>query len=168
MSVILAGTGHRPDKLGGYAPKAKGLLVQCATAALIRLKPDIVITGMALGWDLALAQASADLGIPYWAYIPFRGQEGKWPESSQDEYRMLLAMASRIKECCEPGYAAYKMQVRNKMMMDDAHQILALWNRIKEPGSGTWNALKYVEEKAPKPVWNEWDNWQALAKGVLF
>ena len=46
---------------------------------LERARPDAVISGMALGWDQAVARATADLGIPWVAAITFEGQESKWP-----------------------------------------------------------------------------------------
>jgi hypothetical protein len=34
---------------------------------------------MARGWDLALAKAAVELGLPLFAAIPFVGQESRWP-----------------------------------------------------------------------------------------
>lgn len=55
--MILAVTGHRPNKLGGYSKQAYRKLVKIAEVNLKKLNPDKVISGMALGWDQALAQA---------------------------------------------------------------------------------------------------------------
>lgn len=55
--MILAVTGHRPDKIGGYDrnnPLRKKLLVKI-DATLARLKPERVLTGMALGVDQDVA-----------------------------------------------------------------------------------------------------------------
>ena len=54
---VFAATGHRPNKLGGYAPKIAADLVKLATIFLNLRKPNKVISGMALGWDQAWAEA---------------------------------------------------------------------------------------------------------------
>jgi len=80
--MILSGTGHRPDKLGGYSDSAFDNLVKIAEDYLKESKPDKVISGMALGWDQALAEACVNLNIPFIAAVPFKGQESKWYQSS--------------------------------------------------------------------------------------
>jgi uncharacterized phage-like protein YoqJ len=51
---------------------------------------------MALGWDLAFARASVELGIPLIAAVPFEGQEAMWSPESQAKYRALLAEAETV------------------------------------------------------------------------
>ena len=126
---------------------------------LKRVKPATVISGMALGWDQALAQAALNLDIPYYAYIPFNGQESKWPVNSQDVYRFLLNKADHIVECSEPGYAVWKMQHRNECMVKDADVVLALWNGSS---GGTANCVDYAE-KVKKQVVNLWPVYQMIA-----
>lgn len=55
--MIVAGTGHRPNKLGGYGDDVFERLVALARTYLWHMEPWHVISGMALGWDQALAQA---------------------------------------------------------------------------------------------------------------
>ena len=45
--MIVAGTGHRPSRLGGYDDYARGRLVDLARAALEKHQPDQVISDMA-------------------------------------------------------------------------------------------------------------------------
>ncbi|MBD2505253.1 hypothetical protein H6G83_32415 [Anabaena azotica FACHB-119] len=52
---IIAATGHRPTKLGGYSPAVLSRLTDLATAYFERISPTQVISGMALGWDTAIA-----------------------------------------------------------------------------------------------------------------
>lgn len=160
--MILAGTGHRPDKLGGYSPEAKGKLQAFAEKQLFTFKPytariERVIVGMALGWDQALGWAAHSLKIPFDAYIPFEGQEAVWPAAAQREYRELLSYARKVVVCSPGGYAVNKMQLRNIHMVNDATDVLALWNGT--PG-GTANCLKYARHRK-KPVRNVWDLWAA-------
>lgn len=93
--MVVAGTGHRPNKLGGYSKEAFKKLVDIAEKALRQVKVTEVISGMALGWDMALAQASINLNIPFIAAVPFKGQEIKWNKEIQIYYQELLEKAKK-------------------------------------------------------------------------
>ena len=56
----VAGTGHRPNKLGGYDDDIYQRLVTLAMTYLEETRPKRVISGMALGWDQALAEAAVN------------------------------------------------------------------------------------------------------------
>lgn len=81
--MTVAGTGHRPDKLGGYSKEAGDALFTVASDYLQKTQPSLVISGGALGWDTELALAAISLGIPLSVYIPFLGQDSVWPIESQ-------------------------------------------------------------------------------------
>lgn len=153
--MILCGTGHRPDKLGGYGEEATQKLIAFARHILAELCPDTVITGMALGWDTALAEAAHDLNIPFHAYIPFIGQEGRWPRESQARYAALLYHAEKSVYCSPEGYAVWKMQKRNEDMVRDSEIVLALWDGSR---GGTSNCVGYAN-KVGKKVMNVWDEY---------
>ena len=153
--MIIAGTGHRPDKIGGYSPEANAHRNSLALIALARYEPEWVISGMALGWDTALAEAAVEIGVPFTAAVPFEGQESVWPQESRDKYRSLLDKASEVKIVCPGKYATYKMQVRNQWLVDNCDILLALWDG--SPG-GTGNCIKYAE-KAGRSMINLWGNW---------
>lgn len=157
--MIIAGTGHRPDKLGGYSQEALRKLVVISQRYIDTLpeKP-IILSGMALGWDQALAWAAINSGCEWWAYVPFKGQEMHWPEDSQAMYHLLLRNASHTVICSEGGYAAWKMQHRNKLMVDDSDCILAMFDG--SPG-GTANCIKYAELKK-KPVVNLYNEFKII------
>lgn len=154
--MIYAGTGHRPDKLGGYIPEARQRLIDTALASLDE-ECTQVITGMALGWDMALAHAARMKGIPYIAAVPFKGQERIWLKVSQDDYHNLLKAAADVVYVCEEGYAPWKMQVRNEWMVNHCDKVLALWNGTS---GGTGNCIKYAE-KVGKPIKNVWNLFEA-------
>lgn len=156
MTVIVAATGHRPDKLGGYDAGTEKRLVETAVFALTELKPDLVWSGMALGWDLAIAQACVDLDIPFVAAVPFNGQEWKWPPSSQRKYRSLRAEAQRVVIVSEGGYEPWKMQVRNRRMVDECTHVAALWNGTR---GGTYNCLEYASQ-VNRPFRNFWKEFK--------
>lgn len=155
--MIICGTGHRPNKLGGYGEHAKAKLRLLAATYLSGLRPDRVITGMALGWDTAIAEAALLLQIPYAAAVPFKGQECAWPEPSQRTFHFLLQHASEVVIVCDGGYAAWKMQKRNQWMVDHSDRVCALFDG--SPG-GTANCVKYALESG-KPIDNLWPQYCA-------
>jgi uncharacterized phage-like protein YoqJ len=156
--LILAGTGHRPDKLGGYGAAVSARLVDLARAALLKYRPDEVVSGMALGWDTALALAALELGIPLTAAVPFEGQETKWRPEQQELFRAILARATSVVVVSPGGYAVWKMQVRNEWMVDRATGVLALWNGTS---GGTANCVEYARTRKVKIVnlWNAWERY---------
>lgn len=157
--MIYAGTGHRPDKLGGYNPGARAKLGAFALKTLEELAPTKVISGMALGWDTALADAALGLKIPLIAAVPFKGQELVWRPEDQERYRAILAQAEKVEIVCPGGYTLIKMRARNRWMVDHADTVLALWNG--DPQGGTAQCLGYAAH-AKKPVVNVWEKWRAF------
>lgn len=155
--MIICGTGHRPDKLGGYSQEAGERLWMLAYDFLEHHRPTKVISGMALGWDTALADAATDLDIPLIAAVPFLGQESKWPVDSRRKYLGILDAADDVVYVCEPGYAAWKMQKRNEWMVYHADLVLALWNGTD---GGTANCVRYAN-KVGKEVVNLWETYDS-------
>lgn len=156
---VLAGTGHRPDKLGGYGAEVSARLIDLARAALMKHQPDEVISGMALGWDTALALAAIELGIPLTAAMPFEGQERKWRPEQQEQFQAILALAASVVIVSPGGYAVWKMQMRNEWMVDRATGVLALWNG---GSGGTGNCIEYARTRQVEIV-NLWAAWERYA-----
>ena len=69
--MIVFGTGTRQIITAPY--DEKNACYQTARAWLAAHKPDLVISGMAEGWDTLVASAAIELGIPFDAYVPNRG-----------------------------------------------------------------------------------------------
>lgn len=142
-------TGHRPDKLGGYGSSNLMLAVRAAMRdKLIELKPEVVITGMALGVDQLAAQLCVDLRIPFWAYLPCEGQDRLWLPESRTQYQYLLGLASRIVLVTPGPYEPWKMQARNMRMVDDGDEGLGVFDGSK---GGTYNCITYAKSRA-KPL----------------
>lgn len=147
--MILGITGHRPDKLGGYSESVFLQYVQRAKDELIFYNPTRVITGMALGWDQAVAQACIELDIPFDAYLPCSQQDKKWGAYSKQKYKALLAKAASIKVITPdpiPMSISSAMFARNQAIVKDSDRLLALFNG--EPG-GTKNTVNYALGKIP-------------------
>jgi uncharacterized phage-like protein YoqJ len=147
--VKLAFTGHRPDKLGGYAhcPKHANIIV-LIEAAIRDSGCTEVISGMALGVDQWAAEAAVRLGVPFEAAVPFAGQEKAWPPESQRKYRELLSKATKTTVVYDGGYAGWKMQKRNEYMVDNCDALVAVWDGTD---GGTANCHSYAL-RVKKPV----------------
>lgn len=151
---IICGTGHRPPRLGlSYTSRDEEFLENFAMVCLLDRLPSKVLSGMAQGWDMALAKAAVALKIPFVACIPFEGQEKKWPQASQICYQNLLDKAESCVTVCTGGYAPKKFWLRDKYMVDGSDGVLALFDG--EPVGGTWLTSEYASKQG-KPVINVW------------
>ena len=149
--MIVAVTGHRPQKLGGYSTGVNMKLLDLAQQALKRHNIEKVLTGMAQGWDQAIATSCAVLNIPFVACIPFTGQDEMWTADGKRLYQFLMEKASEVKLVSNGSYSPTKMQKRNEYMVDNSEFLIALWNGT--PG-GTANCIAYA-----KKVGRKGENW---------
>ncbi len=164
MGEIVAGTGHRPDKLGGYNnDAADNCLRLIAHKYLAALRPSAVISGMALGWDQRLAEAALLAGIPLIAAVPFDGQDGKWPPRSRAIYAELLRAARHVHVVSPGPYASWKMHKRNQWMVDFCTRVVAMYNG--DPQGGTAACVSYAEQRR-RPIDNLWTEWALVEKAA--
>jgi uncharacterized phage-like protein YoqJ len=143
--MIIAFTGHRPNKLGSYKLPNPIYIHVCQQIekVLKELKPEKVISGMAQGTDLWAANIAYKLNIPFIAAVPFIGQEKAWPEKSQKIYHNLLNKAIETVIVSDGGYAAYKMQARNEYMCKHCDKLIAVYNG--DLSGGTFNCIQYAK-----------------------
>lgn len=160
-------TGHRPDKLGGYSLKAHKKVYEVASFIVTKNIPEVnlpIYTGMALGWDTAIANVCADNNIPFVACIPFVGQERKWPSYQQEVYLKLLDCAQEVINISgKDYYDPWFMQLRNEWMVDHSRYVLALWNGSE---GGTANTVRYAQLVGKKII-NMWPLYEMILKGDL-
>lgn len=154
IETIIAGTGHRPQKLGneweGKGPISEFIIEQ-VQKIIDEKKPARIISGMALGFDTILAELAIKNNIPLTAAIPFEGQESRWNEKAKKKYFEILNNPLTTKKyVCEPGYAPYKMQKRNQWMVDECTVLIAVWDGTE---GGTGNCVKYATSEAS---WNRY------------
>lgn len=159
--MILAITGHRPNKLGNdWGMSGKwAMAIKTEIQAVITLQGvSTGITGMALGIDQLFARACRELNIPFIAAIPFKGQEHMWPIESQNLYFVLLQKALYIQVCdinksvtwleyqglIQTTFTSAKMQKRNEWMVDNSDKTLAVWDGTS---GGTANCVEYARRK---------------------
>ena len=154
-------TGHRPQSLpGGFKNKALHRRIKNKIKQVLAVKkPELVISGMALGFDQWLAEVAVELNIPFIAALPCKGQERKWPSKSQEHYKWLLSKAHKIVYVDrEIGYISRtvppdvyhpeKMIRRNEWMVDQLISqdfVLSLYIPMKK--SGTAHTLNYANNR---------------------
>jgi uncharacterized phage-like protein YoqJ len=153
-NLIIGVTGHRPHLLGGYGDDIFKKLVNLASDFLIDNQPKLVITGMALGWDQAVALACIRNNIAFLAAVPFKGQENPWPERARNRYKYLLSEANQIDYISEK-YTGFAMEKRNMYIVDNCELLLCLYNG--GPG-GTKHCITYAKSKNKETI-NLWDKY---------
>ena len=159
--MILSCTGHRPHRLGGYSLMVELRLQRLASTFLERLVPSKVLTGMALGWDTAVAHECRLAQIPYVAVLPFPTQSKRWSMHARDRYYDLLRTAEDIHVVQDDPPAAGDVaafHARNCWMVDNSEHLLALWDG--DATGGTYHCVLYALERA-RPITNVWKEWVA-------
>lgn len=170
--MILAGTGHRSfqkdkktDKwiskleFPGHPGNSRQLYdrITALAAAWLRQHPEykIVISGAAIGWDLALANAAVQEKRKLHMYIPFVGHGQTWKSFYKEEHNRLVKLATVVHAPNIP-FSPDALLQRNKDMVDNCDHLLALWDRT--PG-GTMHAVQYAVsiEKDYTNLWNIWE-----------
>ncbi len=156
--LVIAGTGHRPPKLGlDYSERSCRKLREFISISLVCMQPKEVISGMATGFDQALAEAALILKIPLTCAVAFEGMESKWPSDGKKRFKDILAGATKIHVVSPGSYAAWKFITRDKWMVDNAELMLALFDD-SEPQSGTGQTVAYAVKQG-RPVVNLWTSW---------
>jgi uncharacterized phage-like protein YoqJ len=150
--MIVAVTGHRPDKLGtdhysGYAPENPlRAWIKAQLREQLRLRrpfrPLYGITGMAIGVDQDFAEVCIELQIPFVAAVPFIGQERQWPKHARERYVELLAQACDVEIVCAGGYERWKMLARNQWMVDHCNALIAVFDGT---AGGTASTVLYAD-----------------------
>ena len=141
--MIISITGHRPNGL----PKEYGYNIN--NEAWTKLKEYIevtieecykyatqneeltLVTGMALGvdtafWEVADRLRKNNKNIRIEAAVPFVGQEKKWTEESQRQYKKMLSESNKVTIVSEGGFATWKMMARNRYMVNKSDIVIAV------------------------------------------
>lgn len=187
--MIVAGTGHRPDKLrigraNAYDAAVFARLVGVCAAELRRLAPATVIAGGALGFDEALAVAALEVrdaaGLALHLMLPFPSYDARWPEAARRRYAAIAARADVVtwvtpaeglphdprtgaRLALTTGQAAALLHRRNRAMVDAADRVLACWNG--DGSGGTAGTVAYAAGRG-RPVTNLWAAWRAAGGGA--
>jgi len=155
--ICCCGTGHRPNKLyQGY--NGESFILKAIEQSKCLDNIQYGISGMALGFDTALAIMFTKYNIPWIAAVPFKGQESIWPISSRKKYIDLLSKAVKVVYVDELNNhqdktIPVKMMERNEWMVDNSNMVIALWNGTS---GGTKNCITYANKQV-KQIINIWD-----------
>lgn len=153
--MIIGVTGHRD---AGQKPGELEQFARLFVARVISNGATEIITGMAMGWDLVVAQACADLGVPFIAALPFPGQTAHWPHAEKNHYNALLHRAHNVITVGKLNLTA-SYHRRDRWIVDHCKELHALDSGRK---SGSHTTVLYAEEVGRKvvPLWDEWTRFQ--------
>lgn len=167
MTIICA-TGHRPQKLqdnwGQYSSLTLPRLTKLAAKYFELTQPEVVISGMALGWDTAVALAAIKQGIKLHAYVPFNGHHARWKQDSQDTFHLILSKATvvsypkgeDVKRLRTSLEVSKLLMNRNTDMLNASDRVVALWNGDNK--GGTADAIRKAKRMRLQ-VDNLWKSW---------
>jgi len=150
----LAVTGHRPKKIGKDCYNVNSDLSKRWIAFFkkyikeLKITPMSCTSGMALGIDTLFAIAVLQLqnegyNIQLICAIPCNNHDCKWQAFSKTIYKEILLRANKIVNVTNKNYTNTCMQKRNEYMVDNASQLLAIWDGSH---SGTGNCVQYANK----------------------
>lgn len=135
----IAVTGHRPEKCA-----SEDEVRARYRSAFERLRPRIVVVGMASGVDLWAGAEAVLQGIELWCARPWAGHKARKADAGL--YNALLDAAVRVEDVhpSQTYLGPWLYQRRNEWMVDRADMVLAYWDGS---ASGTRNCIDYAEDK---------------------
>ncbi|MDE6993718.1 MAG: DUF1273 domain-containing protein [Lachnospiraceae bacterium] len=98
------------------------------------------LSGMALGVDLWSARIVLDLqksnaSLKLHCILPCKGQEIKWADSAQEQYKAILKKASEVIYVSQE-YTPDCMLKRNRYLVDHSTILLSVYNGTSRSGTG--------------------------------
>ena len=134
--ISVAFTGHRT-----YCGEASDALRQMLEALYDRGFRTF-LSGMAVGFDLAAAEAVLELcrqrdGVRLVAAVPFLGQENRFSPADRERFRSVLAAAAET-VVLSPVYHRGCYAVRNNYLTDNARVLVAWYVLHRSPCLAPW------------------------------
>lgn len=126
---IIGVTGHR--KLDHKAEIVKTIVKN----KLQQYNADCVVTGMALGFDMLVAEVCVEENIPFVAAIPCEGQTNSWPEDQKERYNNLLKLSWKRKIVCPGPFQIWKLFERNRWIVNRSTHMFSYWNGEDKGGT---------------------------------
>lgn len=154
MTLKIAITGHRPNKLGNDYNLTSDLVKKIKYKIVSEMeaiindnvgKKFILITGMALGIDTLFAHIAIEKRLKFIAAIPCIGQEAMWRDEARKLYHKILKDERCIVHMVtNKPYDLKCMNLRNEWMVDNCDVLIAVWDGTS---GGTANCVKYAKSK---------------------
>lgn len=111
----------------------------------------IAISGVALGIDQDFCGVCVELGVPFVAFVPFVGQDSRWPAASREVYRKVLDAAAGVRVVSQPpatDEAARRAALdRNEAMAETIDELIAVWDGSQGGTSHmvrTWDRFNHM------------------------
>lgn len=166
-------TGHRYSKLNDVSivekDKTDEVLHTILSYYFNNRDVSIIRTGMALGFDLAVADFGIRNNIPVHAYIPYVGQEYKWSDRDKKRYENLISNCSSISIASDKYPSSYKeataaLYGRNRILVKGATNCVALKRHDINKG-GTVYTMGLCD-RYNVIVDNIWDSFSDLSLSI--
>lgn len=142
---IVAGTGHRPQHLS--PPQRAWLRARLPDAVdylIAEHGMQIMVSGLALGFDQWWAEAGLDRGVTVWGFAPCPQQADRWTTTDRTRWEQLrariLAAGGQVRFVSDHYHPAV-MDDRNEAMLDVADAVVAGYRTVKGSG-GTHHAVR--------------------------
>ena len=151
----VAVTGHQPFLLGGYGEDVAARLRDLASSWLRDNRPREIVSGLAAGWDTAVAEASIQEGIPLVSALAYTAQADHWPDEAKEKHAWLVGKSVQVYTYAqEKEHGCFAR--RDRWVLDRGDVVLALWSGVD---GGTARAVSHAD-KLGKPIINLWPDWQ--------
>lgn len=152
-------TGHRPQKLpwGFNEDDERCQKMKMQTEKTIEMAIgvgfEVFLTGMALGFDMIVAEILLELKKMYphikiIGALPCKDQDRVWKSAQKNRYRKILSQLDKVR-CVYKKYEDGCLQERNKYMIDNSSLCIALYNG---KGGGTKLTIDYAKSQGVKVV----------------
>jgi uncharacterized phage-like protein YoqJ len=154
--MIYGVTGHRDVE---QEPGELLMFARLSVAKMVERGATEIITGMARGWDLKVARAASDAGVPFIAAVPFPSQPNLWLPADQEDWARLIQQAARV-EVISRLPLNDSFHKRNRWIVDQSVELWSFWNG--QPG-GTQHCTLYAGEvgRIVRPLWEPWTRFRA-------
>lgn len=151
--MIFGVTGHRelnaePGEVLSFA--------RLIAARMVKEGCTELISGMALGWDIAITEAMADLNVPFIAALPFPQQDSIWRPEDQERYLRLLNRARTVWVAGKVPLYSFYLQ-RDKLIVQTCSR---LWALNSGRPSGTNTTVLFASQIGCR-VTDLWADWLA-------